>query len=203
MKQETQTREKLQQTAKEEFMEKGYAAASLRNICRKANVTTGALYFFFKDKEDLFGSLVDEPLKKIYEFMKTHYEVEIKELKTAATKNHDSKEDTEAAVMALNYMFEHHDEFTLLLTKSAGSRYENCTDRFVEISEAHYRVLADEMSERCQTEKIDDYTIHWISHLQILSFVQLITHDISKEEALKHINTIVKFLINGWFGIYK
>ena len=35
--------------------------ASLRNICKEAGVTTGALYFFFKDKEDLFAALVEKP----------------------------------------------------------------------------------------------------------------------------------------------
>ena len=40
--------------AKEEFMEKGYNKASLRSICSKAGITTGALYFFFENKEDLY-----------------------------------------------------------------------------------------------------------------------------------------------------
>lgn len=202
MKPETQTREKLLKAAKEEFMEKGYAAASLRNICKKADLTTGALYFFFKDKEDLFGSLVDDPLKKMYEAMKFHYEGEMKDLKKAVIEDRDMSEDGQAAIMIVNYMFEYHDEFVLLLTKSQGSKYENCTDEFVKITEAHYRILADEMSARYHVDRIDDYAIHWFAHLQIFSFVQLITHNITREEALKQMNTIVKFLINGWFGIY-
>lgn len=52
-----ETKEKLLVSAKSEFMEKGYAKASLRKICADAGVTTGALYFFFKGKEDLFRSL--------------------------------------------------------------------------------------------------------------------------------------------------
>ena len=62
---EKETKEKLLKSAKAEFMEKGYAAASLRSICKNAGVTTGALYFFFKDKEDLFESLVKEPFQNI------------------------------------------------------------------------------------------------------------------------------------------
>lgn len=41
-----ETKEKLLASAKAEFMEKGYAKASLRKICANAGVTTGALYFF-------------------------------------------------------------------------------------------------------------------------------------------------------------
>ena len=50
----------LLECAGREFLEKGYMKASLRNICKEAGVTTGALYFFFKDKEDLLAALVEE-----------------------------------------------------------------------------------------------------------------------------------------------
>ena len=46
---EKETKRKLQECAMKEFLEKGYMKASLRNICREAGVTTGALYFFFID----------------------------------------------------------------------------------------------------------------------------------------------------------
>ena len=58
MKEEKETKERLLISAKKEFVEKGYLQASLRNICKNAGVTTGALYFFFQDKEDLFAAVV-------------------------------------------------------------------------------------------------------------------------------------------------
>ena len=63
---EKETKKRLQECAMKEFSEKGYMKASLRNICKEAGVTTGALYFFFKDKEDLFASLVDEPIRLLH-----------------------------------------------------------------------------------------------------------------------------------------
>ena len=35
---------RILESAKEEFLDKGFLGASLNNICRKAGVTTGALY---------------------------------------------------------------------------------------------------------------------------------------------------------------
>ena len=55
---DSETKIHLIQCAKKEFMEKGFAGASLRGICQKAGVTTGALYFFFQDKDDLFCEVV-------------------------------------------------------------------------------------------------------------------------------------------------
>ena len=63
MKDEKETREKLLASARQEFLEKGYMQASLRSICKNAGVTTGALYFFFQDKEDLFTQLVEPPCR--------------------------------------------------------------------------------------------------------------------------------------------
>jgi len=60
-----ETKAQLLKYAKEEFMEKGFAGASLRSICRKADVTTGALYFFFKDKDDLFCQVVGDLMERL------------------------------------------------------------------------------------------------------------------------------------------
>ena len=46
--------------AMQEFLEKGYKSASLRNIVKTAGVTTGAFYGYYNSKEDLFEALVGE-----------------------------------------------------------------------------------------------------------------------------------------------
>ena len=76
MKNDKETRERLLISAKQEFLENGYMRASLRNICKNAGVTTGALYFFLQDKEDLIASLEQEPLDKVYKSMNQHYQEE-------------------------------------------------------------------------------------------------------------------------------
>lgn len=44
--------------ALEIFAEKGFAAAKLDEIARRAGVSKGTLYLYFKDKEELFGAVV-------------------------------------------------------------------------------------------------------------------------------------------------
>ena len=44
--------------ALEVFAEKGFAAAKLDEIARRAGVSKGTLYLYFKDKEELFRSVV-------------------------------------------------------------------------------------------------------------------------------------------------
>ncbi len=203
MRQNIHTREKLLLAAKEEFLDKGYLGASLRSICKKAGVTTGALYFFFQDKNELFGSLVKEPLENMHFLMQKHYEGEMKDMKKSLVESNDASEDREAAIAIVDYLYQNYDAFVLLLLKSAGSQYENCLDAFISITEAHYRNLSDEMAKRYKTSKMDDYTIHWLAHLQIFFFVQLVEHNVSRKDALKQIAIMVKFMISGWLGIWK
>lgn len=55
---EKSTLELIHTAAKAEFMEKGFQAASLRNIIKTAGVTTGAFYGYYGRKEELFAALV-------------------------------------------------------------------------------------------------------------------------------------------------
>lgn len=54
-----QTEQKLIRSGRAEFLEKGYAKANLRDICKAAGVTTGAFYFSFENKEALLAAILD------------------------------------------------------------------------------------------------------------------------------------------------
>lgn len=203
LKDEKETKAKLLASAKTEFLEKGYMQASLRSICKNAGVTTGALYFFFKDKEDLFASLVEEPLHGLYEIMKDHYVEEMQHTDDGVTGKEDFGEDLAAAKQAIHYMYQYYDEFQLLLTKCQGSRFEQCVDQFVEISEKHYRYMADRFTAMLGGKYVEDYMVHWMAHMQIDTFAHMLTHETSEAAALSYMEDTVKFLVSGWMGIFR
>lgn len=51
--------------AKSEFLEKGYKNASMRSIAKKANMTVGNLYRYYKSKEDINLTIVAPTFKEI------------------------------------------------------------------------------------------------------------------------------------------
>ncbi len=55
-----QTRRLLLDVARRLFAERGFAGTPTEEIVREAGVTRGALYYHFKDKEDLFRAVVEE-----------------------------------------------------------------------------------------------------------------------------------------------
>lgn len=49
--------EEILDAAGSEFAEKGYDAASVNQIIRRAKISKGALYYYFEDKSDLFATV--------------------------------------------------------------------------------------------------------------------------------------------------
>lgn len=203
MKNEKETKSKLLASAKAEFLEKGYLQASLRNICKNAGVTTGALYFFFQGKEDIFAALVEEPLQKLQLMMKKHYEDEIDQVVDEKNMKEDFSEDLEVASAILHFMYQYFDEFQLILTKSQGSRFENAADQFVEFTEKHYRIYLDYVSESNGYERLDDYLVHWIAHMHIDIFIHMLMHERSEEKAQKNLKATIAYIVGGWEYIFK
>lgn len=201
MKEDKETKEKLLLCAKQEFMEKGYMRASLRNICKNAGVTTGALYFFFEDKEDLFAAITQIPLEKLFNIMMQHYNGEIEQLENESATKADHSDDEDAANQIIHYLYQYYEEFQLVLTKSQGSRFENSVDRFVTITEQHYRRIADQYTQKLGVPKVDDYLLHWMSHMHIDVFVHMLTHEVSEQKAINHMSHIIRYLISGWYGM--
>ena len=196
-----ETRKHLLECAKKEFLEKGYMKASLRSICKDAGVTTGALYFFFQDKEDLFAALVEEPLQQLYAAMEEHYATEIHNEDQVAQLNLEDNGDLESSRQIIRHMYANREAFLLLLTKSQGSRFENCTDELVDLSEQQYRRLCDMVTNATGKPRIDDYMTHWMAHIMVDTFEHLFLHESEESMALKHVDALTLYLVRGWAGI--
>lgn len=204
MKDDRETKEKLLASAEHEFMEKGYQGASLRNICKNAGVTTGALYFFFKDKDDIFASLVAPVLGSIRTMMEAHMQQELQEVKGELQEGQDDfGDDVYASRRIIHELYQNYDRVQLLLTKSQGSSLAGCIDEFVAFTEKNYRMLADAQAKVCGVSAPDDYTIHWMAHMQIDAFVHLLTHEPDEEKAVAHLGDILKYLLAGWYALFQ
>lgn len=196
-----ETKERLLESAKAEFAEKGYMKASLRKICAGAGVTTGALYFFFKDKEDLFTAIVGQPFDGLKEIMLQHFDDE-RELLTSSDmlklKEHINDGHDEIAAALIHHLYSNYDAFTLLLTKSQGSKFEGCVDEVVEMTETVYCAMAENMAKMLPNARVNTYMRHWLTHMIIDAFIHLFTHERDEQKALSNMRKIMNFLVRGW-----
>ena len=60
---------KILDSAREEFLKKGFLKADLKTICDSAGVTTGAVYKRYKGKEELFSAVVGDVVNSLDTFL--------------------------------------------------------------------------------------------------------------------------------------
>lgn len=192
-----ETKTRLLQAATEEFAEFGYEKSSLRRICKNAEVTTGALYFFFQDKEDLFQSVIAPVTEPILQMMESHYEKERacnwEQLGDAG----GEEEDIRASFAILDICYGNKKVTDIILSSRNLPVVTAFFDRMIEIMDmqtVHLLKLADENSISVQNK----YAIHWFSHLQIDAMLNVVSHGLGEEEAKEQLKIAIRFLRGGF-----
>jgi AcrR family transcriptional regulator len=198
MEHDNESREKLIASAKKEFLEKGFEKASLRSISSTAGLTTGAVYFFFRDKNGLFGAVVDEPVQKIMGVIKKHFAADMEVSPEDFT--HSSGDHDDFADALISALYSDRDAVLILLEKASGSVYENIVDKFIGMMEQYNAKLAENYLVMFPDKRVDEYMLHWLSHVQINAFVHLVTHEESEEKAAREIKSVLDMLIESWIA---
>jgi AcrR family transcriptional regulator len=65
------TRAAIFEAARDVFVERGYAGASMRTVARQAGVTHGTIYLYFRDKDDLLYQLGEEHFRLLLDRLRT------------------------------------------------------------------------------------------------------------------------------------
>ncbi|MBK9037144.1 MAG: TetR/AcrR family transcriptional regulator [Myxococcales bacterium] len=58
-------RHRIQDAARPVFFERGFARASIEDIAKQAQLSVGAIYLYFKSKEDLYLSILERSLRAV------------------------------------------------------------------------------------------------------------------------------------------
>ena len=66
---ESERRGQILRSARSVFIEKGFVAARVEDVAKRAGLSKGAVYFYFSSKRDLFLSLVREEHEQTYSFL--------------------------------------------------------------------------------------------------------------------------------------
>lgn len=197
----TETKSKLLASAKKEFLEKGFTAASLRKIAANAGVTTGAMYRHFKDKDAFFCALVDDAIEATKKVVMLADSNNHANLTSSQMKEHidSEKKSTEKF---LDYMYEHFDAFTLLLTKSAGSTHEHFQEDICELYTENCKRTFELMYEqKIASKHVSQMTIHFMASTVINAFCDIILHNMPKNDAGEYIADIMEFISSGMYKL--
>ena len=194
--------EKILACAKEEFLEKGYSEASLRTIAAKADTTTGSIYSRFGDKEGLFGAIVEpvaEGLTRIFlktqeEFHAREAEVQPKVMETYVASGMDEM---------LDYVYDHFEEFRLLLDASYGTRYQNFVEHLVEIeTEYTYKYMEVIGCESVKSGLVTEEFIHIIVTAYFNGMFEVVRHNMDRAAAHRYVKMLNRYHMAGFSTVF-
>lgn len=184
--------------AKEEFMQKGFADASMRTIAEKAGFTTGMLYSRFADKNELFSALVKEGADKLYSYFS---DVQEEFAEFPATQQVAEMQTYTSSKMrtVIDIIYEYFDTFKLIVCHSAGSGYERYIDRMIEYetdsTERFMRVL---QKNGTSVKAVRRDINHMLASALFNGVFEVVAHDFPKEDALEYVDAVCEFFFAGW-----
>ena len=197
----TVTLEKIQQAAMEEFSEKGFQGASLRQIVKNAGVTTGAFYGYFSSKEALFNALVEPHAAAIMgKFMEA--QTSFAELPEEQQPSHMGVESGTYLDWMVDYICQHREPVKLLLTRSEGTSYEHFVHNMVE-AEVEYTLQYMEVLRRLGKDipELDKSLCHIIASGMFNGIFEIVVHDMPRDQAMRDEDQLRDFYTAGWLKL--
>ena len=191
------SKERILHCAASEFLQKGWAKSSMREVAKLAGVTTGSLYFHFKNKEALFDALVKDVYASLLANHRAMYD-------TFFTMPPDIKERRafrfEGRKKTIDFVYEHYRAVKLLVCGSAGTRYADFFSLMMEDTcKADVRALSS----------LKDFggVVYSGIDLRLYSAIdksfwnclfETVRLDIPYEQALKYVALLDEFYEAGW-----
>ena len=184
--------------AKKEFLDKGYPKASLRHIAKNAGVTTGALYGYFKNKESLFDCLVGECYARIQEMYRNILK-NFQSLPSDQQLCHMEDYTVKSAKEMLNYVYDHYDEFKLIICRSEGTKYVNLVHEMAQLDlDATHAFAKTTHQVGVDTKFVHPILEHLLTSGMFTTFFEFIAHDIPRNEAMDMSVQLIAFYSAGW-----
>ena len=188
--------------AKKEFLEKGYKDASLRVIAQAAGTSTGSIYTRFKDKAGLFNAIVGpaaDQLKDMFVEIQENFHSLDDSTQEAEMGEYTSRHQMEM----LEYIYDHFDEFRLLLDCSDGTRFSSFVDELVDIEvEYTYKYMEVINCESVKSGVVTEDFIHIIVTAYFNGMFEVVRHNMSRDDARKYIRLLNRYHMQGFSTVF-
>ena len=174
-------RDNILKAALQEFYNKGYQSAAMRSIAVKANIATGLIYSYFKNKEALFEAVLRPVLYDWEQVLTSEHEAE---------DNGEVYGLSKAETECLLNLFENRQEVIILIDKSQGTKYEHEKDRLTQEIENH-------LNKHLNAENADEVFVHIIANNFVDGLMEIMYHYKGKEWAIMMLNKLSKMYLTG------
>ena len=190
----------LLESAAKEFAAKGVDHAALRTMTQIVGLTTGAVYFLYGSKENLFNIIVQAVTEPTLECLKDHLQSET----TYFSKSYEQNEQDnfEHFTKFLQFYLANKSKVFAVMKNRNQKIVKDFFDQIYSMFEEHYITLVNNIAkEKPRTTPVDEYMIRWYARNLVNSILTFLEQDFSEDEALAHALPFVKVMEQGFLGL--
>lgn len=186
-------------SAREEFLKKGFIKSDLKTICDNAGVTTGAVYKRYKGKEELFSAVVSDVVMALDSFLENRAGTDFssltdEEIRDSWIMNYDSM------IPMFRMLRSYGDDFKILIDKSAGTRYESFShDYVIKLSNAYELFYREAYKRGIAREKVSRDEFHILLTSFWSSICEPFVHDMTEKQMEEHCHMMCRFF--NWAAV--
>jgi len=195
-------RDRIMETAKALFLEKGFQRTSMKNIAEGAGITAPTIYCYFRSKDQLFRELV-KPVTHYFEEKKK--EVAAFDVTEGVKSGNWGFEARRSQYTShFSFVIDHREEFILLFSSAGGSSLENYFDSLVMEYEKLMRSMIQSFSEMIPgSTEISDFFIHNMAAFYVNSLREAALHPVTGKELEQFAAEWALFRTAGWVALTK
>lgn len=194
--------ERILECARQEFLDNGFKDASLRIIAYNADTSTSSIYTRFGDKAGLFEAIVSpaaDGLKKLF----VDFQENFHQLDSVTQKETMVDYSTNGMEVMLDYMYDHFDEFRLLLDAAYGTKFQNFVDELTRIEvDYSYKYLEATGLVLRQDGVVTRDFLHIVTTCYFESLFEVIRHRMDREAARLYIHLLGTYHHSGFSTIF-
>ncbi|MCR4956697.1 MAG: TetR/AcrR family transcriptional regulator [Lachnospiraceae bacterium] len=195
----TQTHQRVLEAAKYEFLEKGFEKTSIRDIAKRAGITSPGLYRHCKDKEDLFCKVVEPGIHALSKWMNQHIKTSYEQVENHSFSGIHMQSEIE---MMREAVIPYAEEFVLLLNCSGGTKYENFLhDMVKDHEEKFWQALQVIKDSGYKVKDVSREELHIIISAYMTALFEPIVHGYERNQIEHYLDTVEEFFMPGWKGI--
>ena len=189
---------RLLESARKEFMERGFLKAELKTICDNAGVTTGAVYKRYRGKEELFRAVVQETADMLDSFIALRRGIDFarmtdEEVRTTWIMNEKS------ILEMFRMLWDIREGFVLLLEKAAGTVYENYGHDFaLRMTEAYMQYYRETKKRGLAEAEISETEMHMLCSSFWMAVYEPFIHGMTWQEIQEHCRVLCRCF--DWAG---
>ena len=176
-------KKRIHDAALDVFYEKDYKSATMREISERANIPTGLIYSYYKNKQSLFDEIVQPVILKLPDTLK----------EAEKTPGHAFDKFINIEKKCILDMFDKRRELIVLIDKSAGTRHGSAKEDMIHLIEEHIKVGIKNKNGK----EYDDLFAHILASNFTESLLEIARHYKSREWAVEMLDLMSRHYFLG------